>query len=294
VTDAGSRNGQSAWEALCAASERGELVQRVMVMGNEELAVSARTRPGRVEVGPLKIYLREFDLPDFDALVLRVRTAHAQGRAVAVHCVTRVELAFALAALADAGTLPGDRIEHAAIADEHALQALAALGVTVVTQPQFIAERGDQYLRDVEAGDIPLLYRGAGFLRGGVALAAGSDAPYGSTDPWAAMRAAIGRRTREGVQMNADECLGPAQAIALFAGDQRRPGSGLRELAVGQPADLCLLDVPWDDLCADPDSRHVALTVCAGRIVYAAARHAAGPGCSPGASAHATRRCADA
>ena len=103
---------------------------------------------------------------------------------------------------------------------------------------------------------------------------AGSDAPYGSTDPWAAMRAAVGRRTREGVQLNAGECLQPAQAIALFAGDPHSPASGLRELAVGQPADLCLLDVSWEDLCADPDARHVALTVCAGRIVYAAARHA--------------------
>ena len=274
VTDAGAGNGQAAWEALCGASARGELVQRVLVMGNEELAVSARASPGRVEVGPLKIYLREVDLPDLDELVQRVRAAHAQGRAVAFHCVTRVELAFALAALAQAGTLPGDRMEHAAVADEHAVQALAALGVTVVTQPQFIAERGDQYLRDVEALDIPLLYRGAGFLRGGVALAAGSDAPYGSTDPWAAMRAALGRRTRDGVQLNAGECLQPAQAIALFAGDLHRPASGLRELAVGQPADLCLLDVSWEDLCADPDARHVALTVCAGRIVYAAARHA--------------------
>lgn len=294
VTDAGARNGQSAWEALCAACERGELVQRVLVMGSEELAVSSRAWPGRIEVGPLKIYLREFDLPDFAALVLRVQAAHAQGRAVAVHCVTRVELAFALAALAEAGTLPGDRIEHAAVADEHALQALAELGVTVVTQPQFIAERGDQYLCDVEAVDIPLLYRGAGFLRGGIALAAGSDAPYGSTDPWAAMRAAVERRTREGVQMNADECLGPAQAIALFAADPRRPGSGLRELAVGQPADLCLLDVRWEDLCADLDARHVDLTVCAGRIVYSAGRHAAGPGRSPGACVQARRRGAHA
>jgi predicted amidohydrolase YtcJ len=290
VTDAGARNGQLAWEALFAACERGELVQRVLVMGSEELAQSSRSWPGRIEVGPLKIYLREFDLPDFEALVPRVQAAHARGRAVAIHCVTRVELAFALAALADAGTLPGDRIEHAAIADGHALQALADLGVTVVTQPQFIAERGDQYLRDVEAVDIPLLYRGAGFLRGGIPLAAGSDAPYGSTDPWAAMRAAVERRTREGAQMNADECLDPAQAIALFAGDPRSPGSGLRELAVGQLADLCLLDVPWEDLCADLASRHVDLTVCGGRIVYAAARHAAVPGRAAEACVQAGRR----
>jgi len=276
VTDAGARNGRAEWEALRAACERGELAQRVLVMGSEELADGARSWPGRIEVGPLKIYLREIALPELDALVRRMRSAHAAGRAVAVHCVTRVELTFALAALAEAGAAPGDRIEHAAIADRHALRALAGLGVTVVTQPHFIAERGEQYLRDVDAVDVPLLYRGAGFLRNGVALAAGSDAPYGATDPWAAMRAAVARRTGGGVQMNARECLGPAEALALFAGDPRRPGSGLRELAVGQPADLCLLDVPWDDLCADLDSRHVQLTVCAGRVVHAREAPAAG------------------
>ncbi|MBN3585858.1 hypothetical protein JYB64_26055, partial [Algoriphagus aestuarii] len=95
----------------------------------------------------------------------------------AMHCVTRVELLFALSALQSAGAIPGDRIEHAAIADDAMLEALASLGVTVVTQPHFIAERGDQYLEAVDAWDIPYLYRGAAFLHHKVALAAGSDAP---------------------------------------------------------------------------------------------------------------------
>jgi predicted amidohydrolase YtcJ len=268
VTDAGARNGKAAWEALCSACAHGQFTQRLVVMGNEELDDVAVERPEQILVGPLKIYLRDAELPDFDTLLSRVRTAHARGRAAAFHCVTRVELGFALAALSEAGAIPGDRVEHAAIADAYALETLAALGVSVVTQPHFIVERGDHYLSDVEPDDVALLYRGAGFLRHGVALAAGSDAPYGSTDPWAAMRAAIERRTRDGVAMSSAECLSPSQALALFSGDPHRPGTGMRVLAVGQAADLCLLDAPWEGLRADLDARHVALTVCNGRIAY--------------------------
>lgn len=268
VTDTGVNNGHAVWQALAAACASGELVQRVLVMGNEELCEPLSSRSAQLDVGPLKLYLREADLPDLDVLIQRMRAAHEQGRAVAVHCVTRVELHVALAALGEAGAIPGDRIEHAAVADDYALQRLAELGVTVVTQPQFIAERGDQYLQDVDAEDIPLLYRGAAFLRGGVQLAAGSDAPYGATDPWAAMRAAVVRRTRSDVLMGEDECLAPAQALALFGGDLRQPASGLRALAVGQMADLCLLDLPWQALSTDFDAAHVAMTLCRGHVVY--------------------------
>ena len=274
VTDTGVNNGPEVWRALDSACGSGELLQRVVVMGSEELDPDMPSASGRIAVGPLKIYLREAQLPAFDALVQRISAAHDRGRAVAAHCVTRVELTFMLAALREAGVRAGDRIEHASVADDYALESLAELGVTVVTQPHFIAERGARYLEEVEPEDIPLLYRGAGFLRRGVALAAGSDAPYGTADPWAAMRAAVERRNDAGVEMQSAERLTPLQALALFAGDAHNPGSGIRDIAVGQRADLCLLNVPRNALLADLDQRHVALTVCDGWVVYQQGFHA--------------------
>jgi len=270
LTDTGARNGEAAWQALVAACESGHLRQKLLVMGTEELHGLAPTCGGRLAVGPVKIYLRESDLPDLEKLVQRMAAAHHCGRAVAIHCVTRVELTFALAALRAAGAIPGDRVEHAAIADDDALAELAALGVTVVTQPHFIAERGDQYLKAVEDWDIPFLYRGAGFLKGAIALAAGSDAPYGSTDPWAAMAAAVSRRTRRGIEVTPSERLTAGQALALYGGDLLRPGTGLRRLACGQQADLCLLRVGLAQLCKDFDARHVQLTMCDGEIIHRA------------------------
>ena len=54
-----------------------------------------------------------------------------------------------IAALRQAGTHPRDRIEHAAVAPLDCLTDLAELVVTVTTQPNFVAERGDQYLDEV-------------------------------------------------------------------------------------------------------------------------------------------------
>src|SRR3546814_13403441 len=93
--------------------------------------------------------------------------------------------------LADGGGLAGDGIEHDGMAPPELVATRAELVVLVVTQPNFIAERGDAYLRDVAASDQPWLYRLRGLQAAGVALAGRSDAPFGRADPWLAMQAAV-------------------------------------------------------------------------------------------------------
>ena len=270
VTDAGARNGPQEWAAFAGARARGELMQRLLVMGDEQLSALSAAASAWQRVGPLKIYLRESALPGLETLEDRIAGAHRQQRSVAFHCVTRTELVYALEALRSAGARCGDRVEHAAIADDQALGNMAELGVTVVTQPHFIAERGAQYRVDVEPQDHDFLYRGAGFLRHGVPLAAGSDAPYGGLDPWAAMRAALSRGTGEGGHLGRDEALTPEQALNLYTGDPLQPGQPRPSIAVGEVADLCLLDAPWEEIREDLDSRHVSATFGAGKMLYAA------------------------
>ena len=270
VTDAGPRNGEAEWRLLGNARMNGELPQRVVMMGSESLDTRVREGDPGLSVGPLKIYLRESEMPNFDKVVDRVRGAHGHARAVAFHCVARTELVFAIAVLEAAGSEIGDRIEHASICDDGMLTEIRRLGLTVVTQPNFITERGDQYLRDVPCADHDHLYRGAAFLRAGCALAAGTDAPYGDSDPWAAMRSAVYRRTAKGTQLTAAEVITPEQALAMFCCDPTRPGSGLRTLREGAPADLCLLDAPWNVVREDLDRRHVAATLINGQIHYEA------------------------
>ncbi len=268
LTDAGVENDEDDAAAMAQAFDCGDLIQRVQLMGNERLHPLHGTIEGFITVGPLKIYLRETQLPPFEALVERIRGSHDVGRPVAAHCVTRVELIFMLSALMEAGVIKGDRIEHASVADNDALEMMATLGLTVVTQPHFIAERGDRYLHDVDADDVPFLYRGKGFLDYGIGLAAGSDGPYGLIDPWASMRAAVSRQTRGGTVMAASECLNAQEAFALFCGSLDNPAGGYQPVASGAIAEVWMLKASWSAVLNSLDSRQVRATICRGRVVY--------------------------
>lgn len=265
LTDATASNDAEALRALVAAVDSGALRQRIRVMGRATLPDPDHPR---VAHGGLKLLLDERDLPEFDALAAAIATAHRSDRGVAIHCVTRAELVLACAAFEAAGPAAGDRIEHAGVAPPDTLPALRQCRLSVVTQPHFLAERGDAYLRDVEPRDLPWLYRGRGFLEAGIPLGGGSDAPFGAADPWAAMQAAVDRRSRSGAVIGPRERLSPEEALALFTTRPEAPGGPARCVEVGAIADLCLLDRPWSAARDDLAGARVALTLRAGCVIF--------------------------
>lgn len=265
VTDATPGNSGDELEILTAAVRSGELLQRVLLMGRDRLTA---THGADVRRGPHKVMLVESDLPCFDELVGWIDAAHRDERAVAIHCVTRVELALAVGTFAAAGVRAGDRIEHASIAPPDLTKRLAELGVCVVTQPNFVRERGDVYLTDVDPADRPWLYRCRALLDAGVAVGAGTDAPFGDPDPWLAMRAAVDRRTASGTVLGAGEALTPERSLALFTSPAEQPGAAPRTVAVGARADLCLLDRPWRLARKDLTSEAVAATIAGGVLTW--------------------------
>jgi predicted amidohydrolase YtcJ len=137
-----------------------------------------------------------------------------------------------------------------------------------VTQPNFVRERGDAYLVDVDARDRPWLYRGRGLLEASVPLGGGTDAPFGDPDPWAAMRAAIDRNTEAGLALGPDEALTPERALALFTSPASAPGDPPRPIAVGAPADLCLLDRPWSEARSLLSKELVAAAIRDGALIW--------------------------
>lgn len=215
--------------------------------------------------GPVKVVLDEARLPPLDELTTWFRRARAAGRPVAVHCVTRVELALALAAWDEVGAGPGDRVEHAAVAPPELVADLARHRLTVVTQPAFVADRGDQYLADVDPDDRPHLWRCGSLLAAGVGVAAGSDAPFGDPDPWRAIAAARDRITSAGRLLGPNERIPAAGALELYLAPLDRPAGPPRRIVPGALADLCLLDVPLTEALADPSARHVVTTAHRGR-----------------------------
>ncbi len=246
--------------ALAAAVADKTVVQRVYCMA------PADTRTGAgVRLGPVKILLDDDTLPTLDGFAEQIRVAHAAGRPVAVHCVTRVQFVLTLAALDAAGRLPGDRIEHGAVIPAESIPDLR--GLTVVTQPHFVAERGEQYASDVAPEDLPDLWRLRSLVEAGVAVAAGSDAPFGGADPWHVMRAA----TRRPRGLRPGEAIEPARALGLFLGEPAAPATQ-RRVAPGLPADLVLLRCPPEEAVGAPGSDLVAATFVGGNLVYPAGR----------------------
>jgi predicted amidohydrolase YtcJ len=261
VTDATPDLTARAVDAIGAAMASGELPQRVQLLGAPLGTAPPGGEPdGPAPIaGPWKIVLADSRLPTYPELADAVEAAHRVGRPVAVHTVTRESLVLLLAVLDRVGALPGDRLEHAALVPADLIAPIRRLGLRVVTQPGFIADRGDDYLRDVPADEHGDLYRCASLRAARIPLALSSDAPYGPLDPWAVMRAATLRRARSGAILSPAERLTPAQALAGYLGPQARvqPGS----------TDLVLLHVPLHEALATLDSSLVRLTAIAGNAV---------------------------
>ncbi len=255
VTDATPTSGHL--PLLAAAVASGDLPQHVQV-----LAVAAGDHPG-LGVGPVKIVVGDHDLPDLGDLVADITRARSASRAVAVHCVTRTALALTIAAFdAAGGTVDGDRIEHCAVAGPDLIDAIGERGLRVVTQPSLVARRGVDYALRSEEADRPDLWPYASLLRAGVPVGLSSDAPYGDPDPWATLRAASGR------DLNPAEKVPAATALAGLQSLLTDPGGPARRVAVGEPADLVLLDRSLEAALRDLDADCLRATVIDGRVVH--------------------------
>ncbi|MGB8388354.1 amidohydrolase family protein [Mycobacterium sp.] len=225
-------------------------------------------RPRVHFLSPGKKILQD-DRLDLDGLARWIAEHHRGGQPVAVHCVTAAQLVVTIAALRAAGSHPRDRIEHAAVVDDGNLAELADLGITVVTQPNFIAERGDQYLADIPAAEHAALWRVASLLKANVRVALSTDMPFGRADPWAAMRAAVNRTTLSGAVLGPGECVSAREALTMFLGFPAQP-SRTRAVETGQPGDLCVLTEPPAAALAGLDAGMVAATIIGGDIAYPA------------------------
>ncbi|MGO4446998.1 amidohydrolase family protein [Mycobacterium sp. 2YAF39] len=233
---------------LMQAHRHGELHQRVHCLA------------------PGKRILHDTDL-DLRGLTEWIAERHADDAPVAVHCVTAAQLVVTLAALRSAGHHPQDRIEHAAVVPADSVADIVDAGATVVTQPNFVAERGEQYLEDVPADEHRDLWRVASLLAADVPVALSTDMPFGHDDPWAAMRAAVFRTTGAGTVLGTEERVPPRTALEMFFGAADQP-TVPRRIAPGQLGDLCILAAPPAEVLGELDSGMVAATIVAGAVVY--------------------------
>jgi predicted amidohydrolase YtcJ len=244
------------------------------------LGTRAWPADGLLRPGAVKILVEENPRglhPRPATLRRRIARAAADGAQVAVHCLGAATLVAALDAFA---ALPEawrrgrrHRLEHVAECPPPLVARIAALGLTVVTNPAFVHWRGDVYRVETDAAAHGWLYRARSLLAAGVPLAAASDAPVVPADPWVALAAARTRRTAAGAVLGAGERLGAAAALGLFTrGAAFAVGDDtLGRLVPGGPADLVVVEP--DPLRASADelaATRVGLTVVAWTLAWPA------------------------
>lgn len=252
ICDATPTNGAREWETFARLRAEGRLSLDVTLMEGVEHAgeMPSEGQPG-LRRGHMKIMLSELGgtvTPDEDELARILREMHCAGRDVAVHAVEERAVAASIdaiaAALAEEPRAHRHRIEHAALLPGGGAQRIAALGITVVTQPAFLFEHGDRYLRDVAKGKHARLYPIGDLLRAGVTVAASTDAPVSAVDALVGMRAAIGRGTRDGALVGQEQAVGFDDAVGMWTSSSAYACGieGTRgRLAPGMAADLVLL-----------------------------------------------------
>ncbi len=187
-----------------------------------------------------------------DAVFAAARPA---GIGLAVHAIGDRAASVVLDAMERAGHpsagTPADRIEHLQLIGAADRARLAALGVTASIQP--IHAAADRDLVDAcWDGRQADAYAWRGLRDTGTLLAAGSDAPVESVNPWLGVFAALHRRLpsddradwRPQQAMNVLEALhaytvGPA--VAVGAADEGH-------LRIGARADMAILNVALDSL----------------------------------------------
>lgn len=133
------------------------------------------------------------------------------------------------------------RIEHAEMADDDAIAAIAVAGMVASMQPLFDDAWGGPdglYSRRLGAERAAAMNPFATMARAGVALAFGSDAPVTPAHPWAAVQAAAHHRT-PGSELSAR-----AAFTAHTRGGHRAAGRtdrGIGTISIGAPAHLAIV-----------------------------------------------------
>jgi predicted amidohydrolase YtcJ len=183
-----------------------------------------------------------------------MRRAADAGIESTVHAIGDHAVSLALDAFEQLG-LRG-RIEHAQLIADADLPRFAQLGVTASVQPEHALDDrdvADHYWAGRGGRVIPV----RALLDADADVVFGSDAPVAPLDPWVTIAAAV-TRTRDGRE--------PWHAEQAVSVDEALAASARSRIAVGEPADLVVLDA--DPSVADLRAMPVAATLLAGRFTH--------------------------
>lgn len=306
--DAGSDSAEDI-QAYQIAAARGDLKLRTSMMIREnllpqieELGLMQGFGSNRLRIGPIKMFIDGsligrtaavtipfLEDPSDDNLGLTmmsqerldeyVLTAHRLGYQIAIHAIGDRGIDMVLDAYEKAlQAYPRDdhrhRIEHCGICRPDIIDRIARLGVVPVSQPVFIIEYGDGFIRHLGLDRIQLTYPFRSFLERGVRLVFSSDCPVSAFNPLKSVQAAVTERTGSGQSYALEEAVTVEEALEMFtvAGayatfEEHEKGA----LKPGMLADFAVLDE--DPRQVEPERLaeiSISATIIGGETVYEA------------------------
>jgi predicted amidohydrolase YtcJ len=194
-----------------------------------------------------------------------ISEAHSQGSPTAVHAIGDRGIAEVLDAYEDAGTLPGDRVEHFELPRDEGISSAREMEIVASMQPNFVGRWGlpgglyEDRIGGARASETNPFRR---ILDAGISLIFGSDSMpvsplYGIH--WAVNAPHAGQRVSVEEALRA-YTLTPAEAV----GEADLKGS----ITPGKVADIVVLSGDPRASSRRMESLSVDMTILAGRVVH--------------------------
>lgn len=304
--DAGSDRADSV-RAYQLAVERGDLKLRTSMMIREnlldqvdELGIVCGFGNNRLHVGPIKMFIdgsligrtaavtQPFDndpspnnlgltMMSQERLNEYVLHAHRIGYQIAIHAIGDRGIDMVLDAYEAALTAyPREnhrhRVEHCGICRPDILERVKRLGVIPVSQPVFILEYGDGFIRHLGLERCQLTYPFRSFLDLDVPLVFSSDCPVSDFRPFKSIQAAVTERTGSGQSYALEEAVTVEEALHMFtvAGAYATFEEDIKgAIKPGMLADFAVLEEDPRDI--DPEQladAAISATIIGGEVVY--------------------------
>ena len=201
-------------------------------LGGHTAAMHAPFTDAPNEIGTMRLTDSDLDLAGI---------ALDEGGMVAIHAIGDRANGAVLDAFTTliGNSAPPDRLrlEHASVLTPTDIDRIGALGIIASVQPAFLGSEASWLGARVGEDRLAYSYPFASLQAAGANLAAGSDSPVESPDPFAGMALA---RDRAG--LTPEESLDAASALGIFTDGGAVALAEPAPLAIGSPADLVVVD----------------------------------------------------
>ncbi len=234
------------------------------------------TQPFLHDPNPDNLGLMMMPQEQFEDYVMQ---AHKAGYQIAVHAIGDRGIDWVLDAYEKALTAyprtnHRHRIEHCGICRPDIIDRIARMDVIPVSQPVFILEYGDGFIRHLGHERVQLTYPLRTFLDRNIRLTFSSDCPVSSYIPMRSVQAAVTERTSSGAAYALEEAVTVEESLEMFtvAGAYTTFEEDIKgQIKPGMLADFAVFEN--DPRTVDPmtlGEQRITRTIIGGETVYEA------------------------